>query len=885
MTKRSKFYDVSIVISVTDYHWAHAAQNVILTRRQNPNIDIQWILVANNHSPDFPIPESVTRNPSVQVVDGFPFSQFQDAPRPGSASLAAGMRRGFENVRSRYAIQMDSDFYAIRFGWIETVLEEMKRRDLAFWGVPWDIKRKEKWRGFPCSHLTVFDTDKISLEEIDFEPRYLPYFEYFEVPRVLRNNLYVEFLKRDFATRTENVKLLNEQRDTAAEKLARLPKIHTDDSFRDRENVDADLSAYRDPIRRRSTAKDVRPWAMYADIRHNWGVKHKHSNLKDAKVVAEILFDRDVRNKVGAFSPKRSLENQVLRFEQRLEAQESMLAQTTDAIADISAKIDTGEWKGRFANVVLGLVQKAPKTLQDRFWAFYEYNLVNRSQIGKTGDLNIEIKDLAVKRGWKADTCQISLRPTEFGYVKTLPDDKKRRFWFRYYFEQMLPVSWSLIPMRHASVTTKRFKDLGLPDFRDLGWEEYFWKGEPFAVHIRSTARKTGKAQENIQELWLRNFLELAVGRPIEQRNMLDTERPVQNWAPAGKVPASIAQSDSQELRQYKNCEAGKRIFVVANGPSLTPADLDLIKHEVSIACNKTWLLYDQTDWRPNYYFSEDTMVIKQNAEQISKLRGSIKFFPQSTLKQGIGLVPSERPFSGCHYYPFEIPNWKQGIPEGNELFSQDVSEVVYGGGTVLYSMFQFANYFGSKEIYLIGCDHNFQTTREDPMVWLDLEVGSSLNSTELDLFLKRNGHREVTRKDAYFPELRYPGDYLRKKDRIIVFLRLRKTVVEVKFSDDGYVQWIAILENGGRNKYFCRSYTIGGVEVISRGSDNHFAKGYRQAGEKWGLPNMWLTTNLIAKAGRSIEMNGGKLVNATRGGALDVLPRADLETLFREHA
>jgi hypothetical protein len=346
-------------------------------------------------------------------------------------------------------------------------------------------------------------------------------------------------------------------------------------------------------------------------------------------------------------------------------------------------------------------------------------------------------------------------------------------------------------------------------------------------------------------------------------------------------VPASVAKSDSEELRKFRNCEAGKRIFVVANGPSLTAEDLEMIKDEVSIACNKTWLLYEHTNWRPTYYFVEDTMVIQQNKEEISNLTGSIKFFPQRTPQIGVGLVPSERPFTQCHYYPFDIPNWRQGIPPHDKWFSSDVSKMVYGGGTVLYSMFQFANYFGAKEIILIGCDHKFQTSKETPLVWLDLEVGRPQRSTELHYFLLRNGHREVKKSEQELSGLKFPGEFFSKSDTFFIFPRLDENIVEVRLTSDDYVQSIAILSKDRAERCYCRSYTLGGVEVVSRGKGNHFAKGYRQPGEKWGSPNMWLTTNLIQKAGQSIEMNGGRLLNATRGGELEVLPRVDFETLF----
>ena len=42
------------------------------------------------------------------------------------------------------------------------------------------------------------------------------------------------------------------------------------------------------------------------------------------------------------------------------------------------------------------------------------------------------------------------------------------------------------------------------------------------------------------------------------------------------------------------------RAFIVGNGPSLKPWQLDRIKGEASYGVNRIHLIYPETSWRPN---------------------------------------------------------------------------------------------------------------------------------------------------------------------------------------------------------------------------------------------------------------------------------------------
>ena len=71
------------------------------------------------------------------------------------------------------------------------------------------------------------------------------------------------------------------------------------------------------------------------------------------------------------------------------------------------------------------------------------------------------------------------------------------------------------------------------------------------------------------------------------------------------------------------------------------------------------------------------------------------------------------------------------------------------------------------------------------------------------------------------------------------------------------------------------------GNVLTCEGEVNHFHKDYRKKGEKWFLPNLHHHEKAFTKAKRTVEKNGIKVFNATRGGKLEIFERVDLDSLF----
>ena len=157
-------------------------------------------------------------------------------------------------------------------------------------------------------------------------------------------------------------------------------------------------------------------------------------------------------------------------------------------------------------------------------------------------------------------------------------------------------------------------------------------------------------------------------------------------------------------FNSIRNIHQGRRGFVIGNGPSLKPSDLSKIRNEVSIASNLIYLIFDQTDWRPNYVTVVDRLVW-------DKLHSIASRHYRSLIIAG-GLDPAK---TDCLTYTMfsngHAPSYSYSASSNSFdwPFSADLSKGVWGGSTVTYENLQLAVHLGLNPIYLIGCDHYYQ--------------------------------------------------------------------------------------------------------------------------------------------------------------------------------
>lgn len=158
----------------------------------------------------------------------------------------------------------------------------------------------------------------------------------------------------------------------------------------------------------------------------------------------------------------------------------------------------------------------------------------------------------------------------------------------------------------------------------------------------------------------------------------------------------------SKEAVPFKDAYKGRRCFLIGNGPSLKTQDLDLLhaRGEITFACNKIFNVFDQTKWRPDFYFLIDVYVLKTAARDCLSIKPKICSFYNYAFCNGAVLWNKSSDIIPL-YHSAEQEDAMQ-LPR----FSHDISVQHFLGASVAYCMLQAAFYLGFQEVYMIGFDH-----------------------------------------------------------------------------------------------------------------------------------------------------------------------------------
>ena len=149
-----------------------------------------------------------------------------------------------------------------------------------------------------------------------------------------------------------------------------------------------------------------------------------------------------------------------------------------------------------------------------------------------------------------------------------------------------------------------------------------------------------------------------------------------------------------EDIVQFKGIHAGKRAFVIGNGPSLSVNDLDKIyeNNDISFGCNSIHKIFDKTRWRPTYYTAVDLAIWNYHKDSLIKL-----------------IDPVSQSF--IYYWNDEPKKMMKNthmfsIKDSDEFaFSEDFSLYAYSMMGVAGYMLQLAIYMGITDIYLLGID------------------------------------------------------------------------------------------------------------------------------------------------------------------------------------
>jgi hypothetical protein len=133
----------------------------------------------------------------------------------------------------------------------------------------------------------------------------------------------------------------------------------------------------------------------------------------------------------------------------------------------------------------------------------------------------------------------------------------------------------------------------------------------------------------------------------------------------------------------------------------MTMEDLDQI-HNLgvkSFGCNKIFLAFKNTSWRPDYYIASDSKIVSETDTDTIQIPYKKMFFPRrfkKELKKG-------------NFYETLEHDWLH-----SNKFSTNAYDGVYVRETVIIDALQIAYYMGFSKVYIIGVDFNYNMKNVD---------------------------------------------------------------------------------------------------------------------------------------------------------------------------
>ena len=155
-------------------------------------------------------------------------------------------------------------------------------------------------------------------------------------------------------------------------------------------------------------------------------------------------------------------------------------------------------------------------------------------------------------------------------------------------------------------------------------------------------------------------------------------------------------------LAKLKNIHLNRRAFIVGTGPSLCVSDLDKLKNEVTFGCNKIYLAFAETDWRPTYYSVIDRIVAENNKNEIEQL-ALTKIFSSVT-----------KPFFKKSKDVIWLNDLNRQRSRVKENFNfQPTSPRESMAGLRLFTLsYNWHTIWGLTEVYLMGIDFDFTESK-----------------------------------------------------------------------------------------------------------------------------------------------------------------------------
>ncbi len=151
--------------------------------------------------------------------------------------------------------------------------------------------------------------------------------------------------------------------------------------------------------------------------------------------------------------------------------------------------------------------------------------------------------------------------------------------------------------------------------------------------------------------------------------------------------------SSRERLGALRGSYAGKRCFVIGNGPSVAGMDLTPLRDEFTFGLNRGYLLFDRIG-------APTTFLVAVNRHVVEQFGADLLAAPSTTFLS----------WKTRHHMPkdADLIFVRRARPY---QFSADVAEHgAWEGATVTFVALQLAFHLGFEQVILIGVDHSFAT-------------------------------------------------------------------------------------------------------------------------------------------------------------------------------
>lgn len=177
----------------------------------------------------------------------------------------------------------------------------------------------------------------------------------------------------------------------------------------------------------------------------------------------------------------------------------------------------------------------------------------------------------------------------------------------------------------------------------------------------------------------------------------------------------SLTRATRSRLRRCQGQWSGKTVVCVGNGPSINQMDLGCLNGAYVVGTNRAYMLLDRFTPREFHLVVQDNQRVAELGSDLSRLKCPLHIGNIYYDQRG---VPPEWVSPKMRNLSVYLPRLKwqlesdqlKPIPDFEPGFSDDPTQFVYYGFSVIFSAIQFAAYFGAARIVCIGIDMDYES-------------------------------------------------------------------------------------------------------------------------------------------------------------------------------